>query len=736
MKNNKINFEEFRFSFHIKGMTCSNCSAKVERSVRQLEQVVFASINPVDGSAYVVADKEVTYEEIAAQVRKVGYLPLKEASNPNAVEKEFKKLRKLLYFALGLTLPLMALMVFHMAGVHIPGFGIIELVVSSLVLGIAGFRLFKSAYIAAIHFHTNMDTLVALGAFVSWLTGALNIAGLNIVSFGSIAAMLVAFHITGKYIESRLKYKAIKELSSLASLLPDFGYVELEDGKIVKLPLDKIKKGSIVLVKAGGLIPGDGEIIEGVSLVDQSMISGESVPVKREKGDTVIGGTIALSGYIKILIQKDSEDSYFKEITKLISQAQASSVPIQAIADRIARYFIPAIIVLALVSSILWGIYAEELRLFLESVASVFPWIDATLDPISQAVFVFTAVIVIACPCALSLAAPMAIIVSAGTAASRGFIVKDGEALAKAGQINTLILDKTGTITMGRPSVVFTNVAEEDLSLAGSIAHLSMHPVSNAIKSFVEGKGLGIGEDLSDFQEIAGQGVRAAKDGVEISLTRPESYEEYKEYTKDGSSISELFFNNKKIGFFAVKDQLRPEVVKTIAEIKSMGIEVIMATGDNQEVAEHIASAVRIEKVYAGIKPEEKLNIVEKLRGEGQVVAMAGDGINDSAALKSADVGFSLSDSTNLSVESADIIISADNFSRIKESIILSKITYSKIKSNLFSASIYNLLALPLAAMGLLHPVIAETAMLLSSINVTGNSLFIGRKFRKLTIKD
>ncbi|MBN2653296.1 MAG: cation-translocating P-type ATPase [Spirochaetales bacterium] len=729
--NIEKNSKEYRVSFYVKGMTCSNCAAKVEKSIKKLDNIDFASVNPVDGSAYVVASQEISYDSLATQVRKVGYTPLREASDSNSVEKEFKKVRGLLVFSLGLTLPLMILMVVHMSGVHFKGFAIIELVVASLVLGIAGFRLFKSAFIAAIHFHSNMDTLVALGAFVSWLTAVLSMAGLGIVSFGSISAMLVAFHITGKYIETRLKYKAIKKLQSLDSLLPEFGYVELEGGQVVKLPFDKIKKGSIVQVRAGNLIPGDGRVVEGVSLVDQSMISGESVPVKREVGDLVIGGTIALSGFLRVEIEKNSDESYFKEMSKLISQAQASSVPIQAAADKIARYFIPIVIFLALFSSAMWGIFSEQLRPLLESVENFLPWVDPGMDALSQALFVFTAVIVIACPCALSLAAPMAIIVSASSAATRGFIVKDGEALAKAGKINTLVLDKTGTITMGRPSVVYTNLSGGELEMAGRLASKSLHPVSNAIKSFVE-ESLTISDaSFYNIEEISGLGIKASDKGIELLLKKPSDYGGYSSYTKDGCSISEFFINGEKIGFFAVKDKIRDEVITTLRSLKAMGIEAIMATGDNREVANQVAASVGISKVYAQVRPEEKLKIVEKLRASGKVVGMVGDGINDSAALKSADVGFSLSDSSNLSVEAADIVISADKFSRIREAIILSKITYSKIKINLFSAFFYNILALPLASLSLLHPVIAELAMLLSSINVTGNSILIGKKFRK-----
>jgi len=566
-----------------------------------------------------------------------------------------------------------------------------------------------------------MDTLLSIGAISAWITNILAIAGLDVLSFGTVAAMIITLNLIGRYIESRMKSNAAKEIRLLISLKATTANV-LTNEAIVETPIDAVKLGEIIIIRQGEKIPLDGKIIEGKASINESMVTGEPLPVYKTVNDNVISGTIVENGIINVKVEKVGEETFINQMIKLVEEAQSSKVPIQALADKITRYFVPIVLILAILSFVFWFFNYELYLPFLHKAANIFPWIITDAGALSTAIFSFVATLVIACPCALGLATPMALVTSSGVAAKKGLIIKNGEAIQMAKDINVILFDKTGTITTGQLTVVDHNLDDEVLNIIANIEENSIHPLAKAIVNYVIDKAKFKKITITDIEEISGQGIKGKFNNDIFKIGKPIYTENYLNFLENGETVLEVTRNDEIIGYIRISDVLKEDAANTMTKIKELGLITAMVTGDNDITARAIANKISIDEVWAGVSPEKKVDIIRKYQIEGKKVMMVGDGINDAAALKASEIGVAIGTGSDLTIESADIIISKGDISKILDTINLSKLTFKKIKQNLFWAFIYNIIAIPMAMMSLLHPVIAEAAMLLSSINVIYNS--------------
>jgi len=718
--NNQMNFKKYRKNIRILGMTCVNCARRVEQNLQNIDGVKFASVNLATESAYLISQREIAFHEIKEAVENAGY-SVSEKMDEELGQKRYLKSKENLILVWIITLPLSIMMIFHMLGYHIPGFVWIEVIAVAFVIFYCGKATVKSAWIAFRHLHSNMDTLITIGSITSWVTAILNRIGLPIISFGTLGAMIIAIHLTGRFIESHLRDKAAKEIKSLISLQSKEATIILENNE-VKLPISMIKKDNLVKVKPGERIPVDGIVAEGSSAVDESFISGEPIPKKKDEEDEVVGGSINLSGPLIIKVTKVGDNSFLSQMIQLIKEAQGTKVPIQALADKITNYFVPVIMTLAMISAIFWYINLRGYQFFLLRAKELLPWVLITENSFSFAVFVFISTIVIACPCALGLATPMALVVGSGLAARRGLIIRNAEAIQTSKDVAYVLMDKTGTITHGQPSIIHHDLSQEEMDIVASIESNSHHPLAQAIAGNIKDK-----IKINNIKEIPGKGVSGDYDGSNYFVGKPESQKDYVLYLKKGQTVVEVLKDNEKIGFIVLADRTREDSKESISRLRELNIVPVMVTGDNEVTAQVVADEMGIETVYAGVKPDEKLEIVRKYQGEGKKVLMIGDGINDAASLKGADIGVALGVGSDLTIDSADIVIIKEGISGLIYSIIISTKIFKIIRQNLFWAFLYNTLAIPMAMLGLLHPAIAEGAMVFSSMTVILNSLRIQR---------
>jgi Cu+-exporting ATPase len=567
-----------------------------------------------------------------------------------------------------------------------------------------------------------MDTLISLGSVSAWLTTLLHLLGVPLVSFGSIGAMIVALHLSGRFIESSLRDKAAKEIRNLLKLRASEARVVAE-GSEVMVPIEAVTKGMSVKVGPGERVPVDGDVLSGRSSVDESMITGESIPVLKELGKDVTGGSLNLTGDLVVSVTGTGEDSFLARMVALVQEAQGSKIPIQALADAVTRVFVPVVTILAAAAGIFWVIFFSRLYPRLEALRAYLPWVLETESAASFGMFVFVATMVIACPCALGLATPMALVAGTGMASKRGLLIRNAEAVQTTKDIGVVLMDKTGTLTAGDPSVVFHNLSVEDLAAAAAIERRSGHPLARAIGNAAEGP-LPAAEGI---EETAGKGVRGEVEGKVYEVGKPASFEMYAQYLSGGRTIIEVLRDGELAGFFAVEDAVREDSAAAVSGMKDMGLLPVMLTGDNEKTARGVAEQVGIVEIHAGVLPGEKLEIVRSYQARGKKVLMIGDGINDAAALKGADIGMAIGSGMDLAIDSADIVIIRGGLSKALECIRISGKTFRIIQQNLFWAFLYNIVAIPVAMAGLLHPAMAEAAMAMSSISVVLNSLRIGR---------
>lgn len=715
---------EKRFTFGIEGMTCASCVRIVERSLKKMDGVHFVSINLGTEKGYVITDPVISFEDIKKRIDSTGYRGVENVPDAEKVEKDFRSARWRMIISLIIMVPLTAAMIFHMAGFHFHWFTAAEFAAGAVVLFWPGRFIFKGAYIAASHGHANMDTLVATGALASWITSLLYLLGVDISSFGSLSVMLVSIHLTGRYIESRLKYSASGEIRALLAMRPKDAAI-IMNGEIVKAPAESIPVGAVMVVRSGESIALDGVITEGEGFIDESMITGEADRVFRKSGEEVTGGTILEQGSLKVEVLRAGDDTFMARMIKLVEDAQSSSVPIQAFADRVTGVFVPVIFVIAVIAGLFWGLNYEFMRGILVSLSSYIPWVNPDAGALSTGVFIFIAVLVIACPCALGLATPMALIAGSGLAAKNGLLIKNGEAIQKAGEIKVVFFDKTGTITEGRPAVTGTSLDEESLRAVLALENVSIHPIAESIKKYCLEKKINADDNVTEISEKAGAGISGVLNGETISLERPRDPDIYSSLMDAGETVVEYRINDVLKGYISVSDPVKSDSAAAVSMIKSLGIVPVMLTGDSERTALAVAAKTGIERVISRVRPEQKLYAVQDEQKKGTMVCMVGDGINDAAALKAADLGIALGTGTDLSIESADIIITGGRLSSVPAAIKISRITFRKIRQNLFWAFFYNIVAIPAAFIGILHPAIAEMCMIFSSINVILNSISI-----------
>jgi Cu+-exporting ATPase len=736
-------------SLKIEGMTCASCAKAVERATRKLDGVTESNVNFAAEKLIINFEpSKVKVSDIKTAVEKAGYkaedVETAVDADKERKENEIKSLWKRFILSAIFTIPLLYISMGHMLGAPLPifldpmenplNFAFVQLILTIPVV-IAGRRFYSVGFKTLFKGSPNMDSLIAIGTGAAVAYGLFAIykiingdAGYAMHLYFESAAVIIALITLGKYLESVSKGKTSEAIKKLMGLQPKTALV-IRDGIEVTISIDEVKVGDIIVVKPGDKIPVDGEVMEGITAVDESMLTGESIPVEKYAGDPVIGASINKNGSIKYKATKVGKDTALAQIIKLVEDAQGSKAPIAKLADIISGYFVPIVIILAIISGLVWYFIGGESAVF--------------------ALTIFISVLVIACPCALGLATPTAIMVGTGKGAENGVLIKSGIALETAHQIQTIVFDKTGTITEGKPKVtdiIAVKGLSEDilLQLAASAEKGSEHPLGEAIVRDADEKGIEFKKGDS-FSAIPGHGIEVIIEGKNIlagnrklmiekniSLENLEASSD--KLAHDGKTPMYIAIDNKIAGIIAVADTVKENSNRAIELLHNMGIKVAMITGDNTRTAEAIARQVGIDIVLAEVLPEDKANEVKKLQAEGKKVAMVGDGINDAPALAQADIGIAIGSGTDVAIESADVVLMRSDLMDVPTAIQLSKKTIKNIKENLFWAFGYNILGIPIA-MGVLHifggplldPMIAGAAMSLSSVSVLTNALRLKR---------
>ncbi|MFC1504653.1 heavy metal translocating P-type ATPase [Spirochaetota bacterium] len=732
-------------NFNVQGMSCTMCSKTIEKTLNGSDGVVKASVNFADKTARVEIESEKTgKEQIMDAVKNLGY-GLTEAEDEDA-EAEFDRKEKLkLILVWAITGPLTTKMLLEMIfGIHMISRNVAfysDIILAFIVIFIIGFKTHRSAFNSIRRLSFSMDTLISLGTIAAFSTGILKFFGFNIDSFAVVGAMIMAIDHIGNFLKQRATGRASQAIKKLLELQAKSAHVIRDNGKEEDVPVEELKTGDIVLIRPGEKVPVDGEITDGVTSIDESIATGESLPVDKKTGDMIIGGTVNYFGAIKVRVNKIGRDTFLSQIITLVKEAQASKVPVQAFADKVTSYFVPVILIFSVLVFLFWFLLPGAGKRVLIFFNPYVPWLSTSSSTLSLALFASIATLVIACPCALGLATPTALMVGMGKGAMNGILIRDGKAIQTAKDIAAVVFDKTGTVTKRELTVAGykTHIDEtEFLVLTGSAENLSEHPIAKAISSFISEKDLSF-KKTADFRSVSGLGIHAQIEEKEIIVGSVKYFQKLAintgTYSKDidihlqsGHTVILAAADNEAIGLFAVADAIKEDSAGSIHALKKMGIRTIMLTGDNRRAAESVAKTAGIDEVHAELMPMDKISIIKKLQAEIGTVAMVGDGINDAPALKQADVGIAIGSGTDIAIESADITLVSGSLAGVTRAILLSKATFSKIKQNLFWAFFYNVIALPLAATGLLHPAIAEAAMAASSINVVFNSLRLRKK--------
>ena len=722
MANKKVDID-------IKGMTCASCSSRVEKALNRKEGVNNATVNLLSNRATVEFDDEKINEvSIIKAIEKTGYKAELEIErdigrDKNLRDKEIKSLKTSFIISLVLSIPLFSSMFFHMAGVHtILSNGWFQLLLATPVQFIIGARFYKGAYNSLRGGGANMDVLIATGTSAAYFYSVYNLLiGVNEYYFES-SAVIITLILLGKLFEAIAKGKTSEAIKKLMGLQPKTASV-IRDGEEVDLPIEKLEIGDIVVVRPGEKVPVDGIITEGHSALDESMLTGESIPVDKSVGDEVIGATINKFGSFKFEATKIGKDTVLSQIIKLVEEAQGSKAPVQRLADKISGKFVPVVVLIALATFLGFTFIGNDFNAGL---------INAV------------AVLVIACPCALGLATPTAIMVGTGKAAENGILIKSGEHLERAHKMDTIIFDKTGTITKGEPEVTdilsFNNIKEDEvLRIAASVEKVSEHPLGYSIVQHAQDKNIKL-TDTKEFMSISGMGLSAVFEDKDVlignrrlmkenNLSLDNFEDEMLRLEREGKTAMLIALDGVISGIIVVADQIKETSLNAIKELQAMGLDVYMITGDNERTAKAIAKQVGIANVLADVLPENKSEAVERLKSEGKHVGMVGDGINDAPALAAADVGFAIGTGTDVAMEAADITLMRGDLNGVVTAIRLSHRTMKTIKQNLFWAFFYNSIGIPFAALGFLNPMVAGAAMAFSSVSVVTNSLRL-KKFK------
>jgi Cu+-exporting ATPase len=586
-----------------------------------------------------------------------------------------------------------------------------------------------------------MDTLISLGTTIAFLTGPLAFF-MPIQNYAPLAAMIMAFHLIGRYVEAKAKGRASQAIKKLIMLEAKSARI-LVKGEEKELPIEEVKVGDVMIVRPGEKIPTDGVVIEGESAVDESMATGESMPVHKKKGSEVIGATVNQEGLLKIKATKVGKDTFLSQVIKMVEECQGTKVPIQEFADKVTSYFVPAVLLIAISTFIVWMIWPDGIGVVARWAQPFLPWVDPTLETVTLAIFATVTVLVIACPCALGLATPTTLMVGSGMGAENGILIRRGEAVQTLKDVRVIVFDKTGTITKGQPALTDVVATEEFpqrevLRLAASVEAGSEHPIAKAIVEGASAKQVKLAK-LKGFKAVRGKGVRATIDGKQIlvgnrlflkeaGIDVASLENELKRLEDDGKTAVLVASGEKLAGVCAVADTLKEDSVQAIKELHKMGLKSVMITGDNPRTANAIARQVGIDRVLAEVLPDQKVAEIKRLQGEsGSMVAAVGDGINDAPMLTQANVGIAIGTGTDIAIEAGDVILVRGDLSSVVSSIKLSRATFRKIKQNLFWAFFYNSAAIPMGIFGLLHPVIGVIAMATSSVSVVSNANLLRR---------
>lgn len=738
-----------RAELAVEGMTCAACSNRVERALNSAPGVRSAVVNLTTGRASVEYNPAVTdLDSLLAAIDKAGYLG-RLAQEEDSEDEDDAKLRlaaRRMWTAWAFTIPAAIWMLIAMTrGGHQHGwpstlsYNLGMVLLALPVLFWAGGHVYRSAWRALRHGGANMDTLISLGTLGALTTGAM-VFFLPVENYVGVAGMIMSFHLTGRYIETKARGRASQAMRKLLELGAKTAIV-LVDGKEREVPIQQVRVGDIMLVRPGEKIPTDGVVVAGESAVDESMATGESLPVTRRQGDEVIGSTVNQQGMLQVRATKIGKDTFLSQVVKLVEEAQGTKVPIQEFADKVTGFFVPAVLVIAALTFIAWLLFPEAMRAVGAPLAQWLPWYNPELTGMTLALYATIAVLVIACPCALGLATPTALMVGSGMGAENGILIRNGAAIQTMSNVDVIVFDKTGTITQGKPEVTDVIAVEGDeaelLRLAASVEVGSEHPLGKAIVASARQKGISLAYPRN-FQAVTGKGVSSEIDGrltlvgsrrlLEDHGLDPHAMdEEIARLEAEGKTAMLVAFEGKVIGIVAVADILKEDSVPAIEALKALGLETAMITGDNRRTAEAIAAKVGISRVLAEVLPEGKVDEVKRLQQQGLTVAMVGDGINDAPGLTQADVGVAIGTGTDIAIEAADITLVSGSLSAVVSTVKLSRATFRKIRQNLFWAFIYNSIAIPLAILGLLHPVIAEISMAMSSVTVVGNANLLRR---------
>jgi len=743
-------------TFKIEGMHCASCASVITKQLSAIPHIKSVAVNYGTEKAKVEYDHEhVSINVMNDAIGKLGYSLSKteksEHDHSNTKENTLEELKHKTEFMLPVTFAVFALMMWDIASkifVGVPNLPIPMSLFNTIGMILATVALFwvGKPYLLGVtrfirHRVANMDTLIGLGTLAAYVYSiALTLIPflgilLNVpeYTYFDVTIVVIGFITLGKYLEIRSKKKTGDAIEKLLNLQAKTALV-IHDGKEIEIPIQDVKHGDLIIVKPGSKIPVDGIIEEGVSFVDESMVTGEPMPVQKKIGDNVVSGTMNTSGSFTFKATKVGSETLLAQIIKMVEDAQGSKAPIQALADKISSVFVPTVLVIAFITLGTWLIVGSQYLGFSQA--------------LSLGLVSFVGILVIACPCALGLATPTAIIVGVGKGAKEGILIKDAATLEKLHKVNTIVVDKTGTITKGKPTLIdIQNVSDLDdnnlISILASLEKKSEHPIAHAIVNYTQEKNIPT-SDVSNFEGIQGKGLKGSIKGIEYFVGNAKlindlnvSFDTTKlnEFTSQGKTPVILSTKDKVLGFIMVADEIKQESKKVIADLHKLGIKIVMLTGDDEKTAKYIASLVDIDDVVAHVLPQDKLTKIKELQSQGRIVAMAGDGVNDAPALAQADVGIAMGTGTDVAIESAGITLLGGDISKLVKAIRLSKITMRGIKQNLFWAFIYNVVGIPLAAgvfyplFGwVLNPIFAGFAMAMSSVSVVSNSLRIKAK--------
>lgn len=731
-------------SLPVEGMTCASCVLRVEKSLKKLEGVEDVNVNlATEKVTFTFNKSHADLNKISEAVEDAGYkliLPSPSAGNETPVSgyedesiKKYNDLKKHFIFSLILAIPVMIINMISMTSwfmnwspLSMDYVNRILFLLTTLIIFIPGKRFFITSWKLLKHFSADMNTLVAVGTGTAYIYSTIAVLFPDLLSlknphqhiYFDTAAVIITLILMGRLLEAGAKSKTTSAIKKLIGLQPETARI-IKENKETEIKIEDVAEGNLIIVRPGERIPVDGKIIEGSSSIDESMISGESIPVDKFINDAVTGGTINLNGSFTFRATAVGKDTVIAQIIKYVEEAQGSKAPIQKLADKIASVFVPIVISLAIITFLIWYLIMGV--------------------PFNSAMLNFIAVMVIACPCALGLATPTAIMVGTGLGASNGILIKNASSLESAFKINTIVLDKTGTITLGKPIVsdlqLFNGFNKEDVINASvTIENKSEHPLGKAILEY--GGKLNIHpSDVSDFNSFAGLGLTGIVNGKFICAGNRRMLEQHsvsfngseKNINLNSGSSVYIAIDNRLAGVYNISDTIADTSVDEIKKLKDLHLDIYMLTGDHKTVAESIAQKVGIVNVISDVLPRDKANVIKDLQAKGKIVAMVGDGINDSPALAQADLGIAIGTGSDIAIETADITLIKNNIRGISQAINLSYKTLRTIKQNLFWAFIYNIIGIPVAALGLLNPMFAAAAMALSSVSVVSNSLRLKR---------